>query len=329
MSLSCEAGRQTALQAMETLCAMVGPVAMGGAEEAKAEIVEGIQDVSEGPHAALSEEKLTVLQPIDPNARKEDQQRQAQPLAKEVVKTKVEVVRDGSDGAEKPVEADDAMAPVEEAVVAPDLVVEVVSKNKASPNQELSLQEEEEEETTTEVVEVAEGPKENAISAGVTRERPEDWSDLVDHLLPVTKARFRTARRKADTALARALEREAGEDARGKTQAEEWFEVMLQDVAGRLGAVRRSRQRIQRAFKEDAARSGAMDKEAVSAEFTRESAACVLAACSATMLRELDSGLEKEGEALEQWLQQLDALRQMQNTIEIAAAAQAAQAAST
>ena len=72
-----------------------------------------------------------------------------------------------------------------------------------------------------------------------------------------------------------------------------------------------------------------MDKEAVSAEFTRESAACVLAACSATMLRELDSGLEKEGEALEQWLQQLDALRQMQNTIEIAAAAQAAQAAST
>ena len=133
----------------------------------------------------------------------------------------------------------------------------------------------------------------------------------------------------ADTALARALEREAGEDARGKTQAEEWFEVMLQDVAGRLGAVRRSRQRIQRAFKEDAARSGAMDKEAVSAEFTRESAACVLAACSATMLRELDSGLEKEGEALEQWLQQLDALRQMQNTIEIAAAAQAAQAAST
>ena len=308
---------------METLCAMVGPVAMGGAEEAKAETVEGIQDVSEGPHAALSEEKLTVLQPIDPNARKEDQQRQAQPLAKEVVKTKVEVVRDGSDGAEKPVEAD-AMAPVEEAVVAP-----VVSKNKASPNQELSLQEEEEEETTTEVVEVAEGPKENAISAGVTRERPEDWSDLVDHLLPVTKARFRTARRKADTALARALEREAGEDARGKTQAEEWFEVMLQDVAGRLGAVRRSRQRIQRAFKEDAARSGAMDKEAVSAEFTRESAACVLAACSATMLRELDSGLEKEGEALEQWLQQLDALRQMQNTIEIAAAAQAAQAAST
>ena len=296
---------------------------MGGAEEAKAETVEGIQDVSEGPHAALSEEKLTVLQPIDPNARKEDQQRQAQPLAKEVVKTKVEVVRDGSDGAEKPVEAD-AMAPVEEAVVAP-----VVSKNKASPNQELSLQEEEEEETTTEVVEVAEGPKENAISAGVTRERPEDWSDLVDHLLPVTKARFRTARRKADTALARALEREAGEDARGKTQAEEWFEVMLQDVAGRLGAVRRSRQRIQRAFKEDAARSGAMDKEAVSAEFTRESAACVLAACSATMLRELDSGLEKEGEALEQWLQQLDALRQMQNTIEIAAAAQAAQAAST
>jgi len=315
---------------METLCAMVGPVAMGGAEEAKAEIVEGIQDdVSEGPHAALSEEKLTVLQPIDPNARKEDQQqRQAQPLAKEVVKTKVEVVCDGSDGAEKPVEAD-AMAPVEEAVVAPDLVVEVVSKNKASTNQELSLQEEEEEETTTEVVEVAEGPKENAISAGVTRERPEDWSDLVDHLLPVTKARFRTARRKADTALARALEREAGEDARGKTQAEEWFEVMLQDVAGRLGAVRRSRQRIQRAFKEDAARSGAMDKEAVSAEFTRESAACVLAACSATMLRELDSGLEKEGEALEQWLQQLDALRQMQNTIEIAAAAQAAQAAST
>ena len=299
---------------------------MGGAEEAKAETVEGIQDVSEGPHAALSEEKLTVLQPIDPNARKEDQQRQAQPLAKEVVKTKVEVVRDGSDGAEKPVEAD-AMAPVEKAVVAPDLVV--VSKNKASPNQELSLQEEEEEETTTEVVEVAEGPKENAISAGVTRERPEDWSDLVDHLLPVTKARFRTARRKADTALARALEREAGEDARGKTQAEEWFEVMLQDVAGRLGAVRRSRQRIQRAFKEDAARSGAMDKEAVSAEFTRESAACVLAACSATMLRELDSGLEKEGEALEQWLQQLDALRQMQNTIEIAAAAQAAQAAST
>ena len=309
---------------METLCAMVGPVDMGGAEEAKAETVEGIQDVSEGPHAALSEEKLTVLQPIDPNARKEDQQqRQAQPLAKEVVKTKVEVVRDGSDVAEKPVEAD-AMAPVEEAVVAP-----VVSKNKASPNQELSLQEEEEEETTTEVVEVAEGPKENAISAGVTRERPEDWSDLVDHLLPVTKARFRTARRKADTALARALERAAGEDARGKTQAEEWFEVMLQDVAGRLGAVRRSRQRIQRAFKEDAARSGAMDKEAVSAEFTRESAACVLAACSATMLRELDSGLEKEGEALEQWLQQLDALRQMQNTIEIAAAAQAAQAAST
>ena len=43
----------------------------------------------------------------------------------------------------------------------------------------------------------------------------------------------------------------------------------------------------------------------------------------------IDSGLEKEGEALEQWLQQLDALRQMQNTIEIAAAAQAAQAAST
>lgn len=44
---------------------------------------------------------------------------------------------------------------------------------------------------------------------------------------------------------------------------------------------------------------------------------------------ELDSGLEKEGEAPDHRPQQLDAVRQMQNTIEIAAAAKAAQAAST
>ena len=95
------------------------------------------------------------------------------------------------------------------------------------------------------------------------------------------------------------------------TQAEEWLDIMVQDVSGRLGAIRRSRQRVQRAFKDDHVRSLTMSRDQVAREFTKESATCVLAAASATMLRDMDAGLEKESEALESWLNQLLAMRQM------------------
>ena len=70
-------------------------------------------------------------------------------------------------------------------------------------------------------------------------------------------------------------------------------------------------QRVQRAFKDDHVRSLTMPRDQVAREFTKESATCVLAAASATMLRDMDAGLEKESEALESWLNQLLAMRQM------------------
>lgn len=178
-----------------------------------------------------------------------------------------------------------------------------------------------EEETTSEGAgdEVADGNEGDKAATDVkvdgsparSREReadvPEDWPSLVNHLLPVQWRRNKI-RKKVETAIAK-VEEEG--DGREMTQAEEWLDIMVQDVSGRLGAVRRSRQRVQRAFKDDHVRSLTMPRDQVAREFTKESATCVLAAASATMLRDMDAGLEKESEALESWLNQLLAMRQM------------------
>ncbi|QDZ24217.1 hypothetical protein HOP50_12g67540 [Chloropicon primus] len=254
------------------------------------------------------DEKKQPLQRVDENVLGK--------VATGVVKSE-DVIASGLaslDGAEKEAVPTLCAPPAASLEPAPPQVKEEEWKAGEADEEETTSEAEDEpknEEGGEEVAAVAENlaavPEELARE---TRERPEDWNTLVEHLLPVNKAKFGAIRRKVDTTLSKTDEE--GQEGKERSHQEEWFDIMMQDISGRLGAVRRSRQRIQRAFKEDLFRSHAMEREDVAAEFTKESVGCVLAAASATMLRGMDSGLEKESEALEGWLQQLDVMRQMQ-----------------
>jgi hypothetical protein len=81
-----------------------------------------------------------------------------------------------------------------------------------------------------------------------------------------------------------------------ETAAGQWLELLAADVSGRLGAVRRSRQRIQRGAKEDINSA----KSHLGAE--TEKVETLVAAASGSMLLHMEEQLEKETEVLNKWM---------------------------
>ncbi|KAK3273584.1 hypothetical protein CYMTET_18182 [Cymbomonas tetramitiformis] len=87
----------------------------------------------------------------------------------------------------------------------------------------------------------------------------------------------------------------------------QWLELLASDAHGRLGALRRSRQRVQRCCREE--QNSCVQRQALAAgpkSTETLNAAAAATAASARLFSEMDLSLEKEAQQLESWLAQID-----------------------
>ena len=97
-----------------------------------------------------------------------------------------------------------------------------------------------------------------------------------------------------------------------------WVEALAADTHGRLGALRRSRQRVQRGLRDARAASAkhpppvAGTTDALgSAKYATAAAESVAAAAAARLLQQMESALEAESERLQGWLGRLESIAEL------------------
>ena len=103
-------------------------------------------------------------------------------------------------------------------------------------------------------------------------------------------------------------------DARA-TPSGAWIEALAADTHGRLGALRRSRQRVQRGLRDARACSAKHPPPAGGVGTTAKSAAAaaesIAAAAAARLLQQMEAALEAESERLRAWLEKLESIAEL------------------
>jgi hypothetical protein len=98
-----------------------------------------------------------------------------------------------------------------------------------------------------------------------------------------------------------------------------WVEALAADTHGRLGALRRSRQRVQRGLRDARAASakhpppvaGCANVLGGSAKSAAAAAESIAAAAAARLLQQMDAALESEAERLREWLGRLEGIAEL------------------
>jgi len=90
-----------------------------------------------------------------------------------------------------------------------------------------------------------------------------------------------------------------------------WIESLAADAHARLGALRRSRQRVQRGVRDARAECSSVSVSSVSQTSVSQTASSVAAAAAARLLQNMETALEAEADNLHAWLAKLERLAEL------------------